>query len=203
MSGLSPQPYLHIKEAFMKKILSLYLSLCLSVTAPLWAQQPKPQSPAGSAGESLEVGSESLGAVVLGQKVQLMMRDGTYVAGKVIRSDRDEIRLRVDKSEPSGRVRGPEATLRTSEISVIYFKKNGTVALPVVLGVVGGFGALYGAAFAAQNVPSLGGYLGICLASAAGGATGGALLGREVGRKTLTINVVPSRHVTDIVAIQK
>ena len=177
----------------MKRVFSLGLCLYLSISAPLVAQQAKVQASAASVGESLQVSSDSLGAIVLGQKIQLMMRDGTYVAGKVIKSGGDEISLRVDKSEPKDRVRGPEANLRTTDISVVYLRKNGTVALPVVLGIVAGLGALYGAAFAAENVHSTGGYISICLLSAAGGATGGALLGRELGRKTLTINVVPAR----------
>ena len=139
--------------------------------------------------DGLQVSPDFLGGVVLGQKVELMMRDGTYVKGKVLRASRDEVTMSVKSSEPTGRIRGPEAILKSSEIAVVRLTKNGTAAAPIVLGVVGAIGALYAAAYAAQDFQSAGAFISVSLLSAAGGATGGALLGREAAKKTVTINV--------------
>jgi len=154
-------------------------------------QQNARGAPTDVRAEGLQISSDFLGGVVLGQKVELMLHDGTYVRGRVIRSSRDEITVRIKRSEPAGRIRGPEADLKSTEIAVVRMTRNGTAAAPIVLGVVGAIGALYAAAFAADDIHSEGAYVAISLVSAAGGATGGALLGREAARKTVTINVVP------------
>jgi hypothetical protein len=88
-------------------------------------------------------------------------------------------------------MKGPEAVIPTSEISVVYLRKNGTIALPIVIGVVSALGAMFGAAFTTEGLSSDGAVISIMLASAAGGATAGALLGREAGKKTVPINVGP------------
>ena len=140
-------------------------------------------------GSNLQASPESIGGVILGQQVRLMTGGGTYLEGKVARAAETEITIRVKSSEPKGHIQGSEAVIPTSDISVVYLRKNGTVALPIVTGVVGAFAALWAAAYAADDVHSTAGYISIGLASAAGGAAGGALLGREAARKTVTINV--------------
>ena len=146
-------------------------------------------TPAEGSNNVLSVSSDSLGAMVLDQNIKLMMRDGTYVEGKVIQATREAITVKVKKSEPRDRVAGPEAVLATSDIGTVYLSKSGSTAVPIVLGIAGGF--LGGMATAAavldggsDNSAALV-FLGM-----GGGAAGGAILGREVVKKTVTINVL-------------
>jgi hypothetical protein len=174
----------HEVEGVMKKniVLGLFLSLILAV--PTMAGQQKPL-PVGD----LEVSADSLGPVVLGQSIEFMLRDGTYVSGKVIRANREEIAVDVKKSEPKARVHGANAIIPTTDISVVYMKKSGSVAAPVALGIVGGVLGLIGGAYVGYAMDS-GPIAAIgAIGVAAGGATGGAMLGRAAVRKTLTIAV--------------
>jgi hypothetical protein len=50
---------------------------------------------AAARNNSYSIDAYSLGGVVLGQKIRLMMSDGTYVEGKVIRATREDITLKV------------------------------------------------------------------------------------------------------------
>ncbi len=144
----------------------------------------------------LQVSSDALGAVVLGQKIQLMMRDGTYVEGKVLRANQDEIHVRVKKSVPKewlsqGQLPGNERSLRTADVAIVHMQKNGLFVIPAALGVIGGYLAGAGAGLAADRVHSQSGFFGIVFVSAAAGATAGVLLGRKATRQTNTILVVP------------
>jgi len=168
----------------MKKsvVFGLFLSLFLAV--PTMAGQQKPL-PVGD----LEVSADSLGSLVLGKSIELMMRDGTYVSGKVTRSSREEIAVDVKKSEPKGRMRGANAAIPTADISIVYMKKSGTVAAPIALGIAGGVLGFIGGAFAGYEMNSGPMVAILGLGAAAGGATGGAMLGRQAVRKTVTIAV--------------
>jgi hypothetical protein len=173
----------------MKKSLVFGLFLSLTLAVPTMAGQQKPL-PVGD----LEVSADSLGAIVLGQSIEFMMRDGTYISGKVIRSNREEIAVDVKKSEPKGRVRGAIAVIPTADISIVYMKKSGTVAAPIALGIAGGVLGFIGGFYVGYRMDSeaMAGILS--LGSAAGGATGGAMLGRQAVRKTVTIAVtVPDK----------
>jgi hypothetical protein len=136
---------------------------------------------------------DSLGGIVLGQKIKLMTRDGTYAEGKVIRASQTEITMEIRESEPKGRLLHPEAIIPTSDIGTVYLVKNGTIAAPVALGVAAGFAGAFAAAYSAENVHSDAGFISIMLLGAAGGATGGAILGREMAKKTLQINITEPR----------
>ncbi len=168
----------------MKKsvVFGLFLSLILAV--PTMAGQQKPL-PVGD----LEVSADSLGPVVLGRSIELMMRDGTYMSGKVTRSSREEIAVDVKKSEPKGRVRGAKAVIPTADISMVYMKKSGTVAAPIALGIAGGVLGFMGGFYVGYLMNSEPMAAIFSLGSAAGGATGGAMLGRQAVRKTVTIAV--------------
>ena len=168
----------------MKKsvVFALFLSLILAV--PTMAGQQKPL-PVGD----LEVSADSLGPVVLGHSIEFMMRDGTYVSGKVARSSREEIAVDVKKCEPKGRVSGANAVIPTADISIVYMKKSGTIAAPIALGIAGGVLGLIGGEFVGYKMSSAAMEVSLGLVAAAGGATAGAMLGHQAVRKTVTIAV--------------
>jgi len=145
-------------------------------------------------GSDLEVSASALGPVVLDEKIKLMTRDGTYVEGRVLQATEEDLLMAVSKSEPKGRLRGREATIRTVDIAVVHMKKNGPIAAPVALGVVGGFLGAIGTSYVAWRTCSTGGAAAaFVIAGIAGGATAGAYAGHEAVRKTVTIRVVPAR----------
>lgn len=165
----------------------LCLFLALSVPAMALQQQPLPLG-------DLQVSADSLGTVILGENVKLMMRDGTYVEGKVLRASREEVFLKVRKSEPTGALRGPEAGLKTADIATVNMQKKGSVAAAIALGVVGGVLGLLLAELPLRNVESEFVAAPVEVAGATGGAVAGAVLGRHLARKTITISVVsPAR----------
>ncbi len=139
---------------------------------------------------SLSINADSLGGMVLGRSIRLMTTDGTYLEGKAIRTTREEITLKVKRVEPKTRFQGREVTIPASEISVVRMSKSGPMAVPIALGVLGGFGGGVAAAYAAQYMDSEGGAVAACLAGIVGGSTGGAILGREAAKGTVTINVI-------------
>lgn len=155
------------------------LVLCLVFALPAMAEK----------NNSYSIDADSLGSVVLGRSVELMMSDGTYVRGKVTRATREDITLKVKRIEPAGRFQGREVTLGTSAISVVHMSKSGPVAVPIALGVLGGFAGASAAAFASESMDSAAGAVTACLVGLVGGATGGSLLGREAVKGTVTINV--------------
>jgi hypothetical protein len=144
---------------------------------------------AAARNNSYSIDAYSLGGVVLGQKIRLMMSDGTYVEGKVIRATREDITLKVKRVEPKGHLQGREVTIGTSAISVVHMSKSGPAAVPIALGVLGGFAGGSAAAFAGENMTSAAAAVTATLVGVVGGATGGALLGREAAKGTVTINV--------------
>jgi hypothetical protein len=170
----------------MKQSMVVTLCLCLAVSIPFMAQAQDRPLPG-----DLQVGSDTLGAVVLGQKIQLMMRDGTYLEGKVLQAGRNEIVMDVKKREPKGSLHGTGGSIRTEDIAVIHMTKSGSVAAPVALGVIGGLLGAAGSAYAADRLHDPTAFFSIFLLSTAGGATGGALLGRAAAKKRITISVVP------------
>lgn len=173
----------------MKMKKSLAVSLCVGLIMALPAMALEQRSlPSGD----LQISADTLGSVILGEKVKLMMRDGTYLEGKVLRASREEIVMQVNKSEPKGRVQGAEAVLKTSEIGTVSMKKNGSVAAPVALGVVGGILGFLGGSFAGYASNSDSAMVVGAIGGAAGGASLGAYAGREAARKTVTISVVPA-----------
>jgi len=163
----------------MNRIASLGFVLCLVFALPAEAAR----------NNSYSLDAESLGGVVLGHSIELMMSDGTYVEGKVIRATREDITLKVKRVEPKGHFQGREVTIGTSAISVVYMSKSGPVVLPIALGILGGVAGGSAAAYAGEYMSSAGGAIATCLAGIVGGATGGALLGREVGKGRVTINI--------------
>lgn len=175
------------ETVIMKKHLAVILCVCLGIPLPALAQEGR-SLPLGD----LQVSADTLGSTVLGENVKLMMRDGTYVEGKVIRAGREEIVMQVKKSEPRGRVKGAEAALKTSDIATLVMKKNGSVAAPVALGIVGGILGLIGGSYAGYRTDSAPIMLVGMLGGAAGGAALGAYGGHEAVKKTITISVVPA-----------
>jgi hypothetical protein len=171
----------------MKSIASLGLMLCLASGLPAEAARNNRYS----------IDADSLGGVVLGRSIELMMSDGTYVQGKVVRASREDITLKVKRVEPKDRFQGREVTIGTSAISVVHMRKNGPVAVPIALGVLGGFAGGSAAAFAGEYMDSAAGAVAVCLAGIVGGATGGALLGREAVKGTVTINITPASGPPD------
>jgi hypothetical protein len=146
---------------------------------------------------NLEIDSKSLGAMILGKKVKLMMRDASYLEGKVVRAGPKEILIHVKKSEIQGsaiKIHNSQVLLRTSDIGAVYLSKSGSVAAPVALGVIGGILGVAGSVFALEDTRNATAAWITLTVITAGGATGGALLGREVVRKTVTVNVISGDH---------
>lgn len=140
----------------------------------------------------LTLSSDSVGAMVLDKKIKLMMRDGTYVEGKVIQASQESITLKVKKSEPKDRFAEKEAIIPTQDIGSLHFRKGGTIAAPILFGIGGGIaGAIAGAriSYDTHDENYAGGLIGAPL-----GAIGGALLGGELVKKTVTINVLQSQE---------
>jgi len=173
-----------------KTALLLIMSITLAVPLPA-AEKTQTVVPQRDR-NSLTVTPGLLGGMVIDRKVRLMMRDGTYVEGKVLKVSETELTLRVKKSEPKGRVPKPEATIPTADIGVVNLYKGGTIAVPIALGIVGGFLGGMAGAYAGNDIHSEGGYAAVVLLGMAGGATGGAVLGSEAAKKTIVINVAAS-----------
>lgn len=163
----------------MCRIAPLVFVLCLALASPA----------AAARNNSYSIDAGSLGSVVLGHSIRLMMSDGTYVEGKVIRATREDITLKVKRVEPKGHFQGGEVTIGTSAISVVYMSRSGPAAVPIALGVLGGFAGGSAAAFASESMSSAAAAVTTTLVGVIGGATGGALLGREAAKGTVTINV--------------
>ncbi len=144
---------------------------------------------AAARNNNYSIDAGSLGGVVLGHSIRLMMSDGTYVEGKVIRATGDDITLKVNRVEPKGHFQGSEVTIGTSAISVVHMSKSGPAAVPIALGILGGFAGGMAAGYAAEYMDSAAGAVTTCLVGVVGGATGGALLGREAAKGTVTINI--------------
>jgi hypothetical protein len=181
------------REIVMTKQAVLVFGLWLSIVVPSIAEQKVHPSVA-----DLQIDAESIGSVVLGKKIKLMLHDGSYLEGKVLRAGRAEIEMRVNKSElkePSlVKEKGNDSLLKTSDIGMVYLRKSGTIAGPVALGVVGGILGAVASAYLLRNEEAVGTGLTLFTAGTAGGATGGALLGREIVKKTVTIYVTPSNR---------
>jgi len=162
----------------MYRVLSSAFVFCLLVSLPAAARN-----------NSYSIDADSLGSLVLGHSIDLMLSDGTYVEGKVTRATRESITLKVKHVEPKGRLQGREVTIGTSAISVVHMTKGGPAAVPIALGVLGGFAGGSAAAFASEGMSSAAAAVTATLIGVVGGATGGALLGREAAKGTVTINI--------------
>jgi len=172
----------------MRQHLCLLLAACLSLPFSAFAQKPDRKEAAIQSLE-LRIDPRNLAPLVLDQKIRLMMHDGTYGEGRVVKASETELTLRVRKSEPKDRLTRPEAVLPLSAISVIHMKKGGNVAAPITLGILGGIGGFVLGAVAAVShcCDEHPGVILIPMGTSIGGAVGGSLLGREMVRKTITI----------------
>jgi hypothetical protein len=175
------------EKADMKKTVPMALSLWLAMVVPVRApaQQPLPLG-------DLQVSADTLGSVILGQSIKLILHDGIFVEGRVLRAGREEIVVQVRRSMPAGSVAVPQAILRTSDIATVFMKKNGSIVAPTALGVLGGILGLYGGAYAGyRTCDAVVLFVGM-LGGAAGGAAAGAYAGREAAKKTVVISVIPA-----------
>lgn len=163
----------------MRRVSLLVFVFCLAFALPA----------AAARNNSYSIDADSLGGVVLGHSIELMMSDGTYVEGKVIRATREDITLKVKRVEPKDHFQGREVTIGTSAISVVHMSKGGPAAVPIALGVLGGFAGGMAAGYATEYMDSAAAAVTACLVGVVGGATGGALLGREAAKGTVTINI--------------
>ena len=149
-------------------------------------------------GSDLKIGAESVGPLILGQKVKIMMRDASYLEGTVVRADRDEVLIRITKADLKGSSavtqKGKEAFVRTSDIGTVFLRKGGSIAGPIALGVIGGILGAAGSVYLVRDADSPAAAISFLAAGSAGGATLGALIGREAVKKTITISVVPNIH---------
>jgi len=178
----------------MRRALSFVLSICLGLPLSLYAEAKKALEESQPTKGTLRVNSGSLGAMVVGEKIKMMLRDGTYAEGKVSSASLEEITLRVKKTEPKGRLARPEAVIPARSISVVYLKRRGSAAVPVVLGIGGFLGGMLVGALASGFYSSDGptpAMLGATWGGAIGGAVAGGYGGAKIVEQTVTINVNP------------
>jgi hypothetical protein len=180
----------------MKRAFSFLLSICLGLPTQLYTEAKKdladPQPVRGTA----RINADSLGAMVVGEKVKMMLRDGTYAEGKVVDATPENITLQVKKTEPKGRLTRPEAVIPAREISVVHLERRGSPAVPVALGIGGFFGGMLVGALASGLYWSDGAtpaMLGATWEGAMGGAVAGAYGGTKLAEKTVTISVNPDK----------
>jgi len=174
----------------MRTHIAVLLSVLMLCSTPVRAESQRNLPTSGK--NTARVSADSLGALLLNRKVELMTKDGTYLKGKVIAADTQSIRVRVKEAEPANRVSGREATVRSTDISVVHMKKAGSPALAIVFGIVGAFAA--GGPVAAGTDPDAydkGAQNALVFSAMGLGATGGVLLGRRLARKTVIVNVEP------------
>ncbi len=180
----------------MKRATVLLLISWLVGANPVICEPQRTLKTSGSGNNTLQVSSESLGPHILNQNIELMTRDGTYVKGKVLRASKDEITLEMKKVVPKNRISGREATLRAADIAVINMQKAGSRAWPIALGILGCMmagGALAGGVDP-NSASGAGATAALVFGAMAVGATGGAMLGKRLARKTVVINVEPSKN---------
>ncbi len=174
----------------MKRGIALLLSIFAIMTVAAAAGQ-KPATPAAQeSSASLSVGPRALAPLVDDKRIKLMLKDGTYVEGKVFSAGEEKLTIKVKHSEPRGRLKKGETEIPTHDISVVYMKKKGAIALPIILGVAGGFGGFLAGTYAGYQADSYGLALGLGISLTAAAATGGAYLGSEAAKKPVTINVL-------------
>lgn len=174
----------------MRQHRCLLLAACLSLPFSAFAQKPDQKEAAAIQSLEMRIDPGNLPPLVLDQKIRLVMHDGTYGEGRVVKATETDLTLRVRKSEPKDRLTRPEAVLPLSAISVIHMKKGGNVAAPITLGILGGIGGFaLGAVAGVSCCDEHAGLLLIPLGASIGGAVGGSLLGREAVSKTITIYV--------------
>jgi hypothetical protein len=135
-----------------------------------------------------------LGPLVENQNIRLMLKDGTYVEGRVLAATEEELQMKVKHSEPQERIKKGDSRIFTRDVSVVYVKRGGPVVLPIILGVAGGFGGLLMGSYAGYMADSYGACVGLGMGLAAAGATGGAYLGTEAAKRRVTINVTMPRQ---------
>jgi hypothetical protein len=125
-----------------------------------------------------------------------MLRDGTYVEGKVSSATPEEITLPVKKTEPKGRLTRRKAVIAAREIAVVHIKRGGSPGAPVALGIGGFFGGMLvgalasGLCWADGASPAM---LGATWGGAIGGAVAGAYGGMKLAEKAVTINIDPDK----------
>jgi hypothetical protein len=186
-----------MQEDIMKKKIAFLLIVLIARMVPAMAGQSTATAASPASRSTLNVRPSALGPLVEDQSIKMMLKDGTYVEGKVLLATEYELQMKVKRSEPSDRIKRGESRIPTGDISVVHIKKNGSIALPILLGVAGGFGGLLTGAYVgymADEDHNLAVGLGIGLTAA--GATGGAYLGNEVVKRTVTINVVAPKYPT-------
>lgn len=176
----------------MKSIISMLLAVALGATVSLQAESMKAAEDSPANQRTIRVNPDGLGAVIVGEKLKLMLKDGTYAEGRATDATSTDITLQVRKMEPKNRFSRSTAVIPVEEISVIHFTKSGSTAIPAILGI-GGFvgGMLAGAAVTILGDTEC--ENGACIAvpwmTAIGGAALGVYGGKKLGEQTITVYV--------------
>jgi hypothetical protein len=173
----------------MKRETAFLLAILLALAIPATAAQHPAAPTQPDYGSSFSVGHRALAPLVIDQKIKMMLRDGTYVEGRVITASEEVLTLKVTNVEPKGRLKKGEAAIATPDIAVVYMKKKGSVALPVALGVAGGLGGFVLGSYVGWRADSPALQIGLAFGLAATGAAGGAYGGIEAAKRPVTINV--------------
>jgi hypothetical protein len=180
----------------LRRIFSFLVSIWVGLPLPLYTGVQRALADQQSPKGVVRVKPDCLGALVAGEKIKLMLRDGTYAEGKVVDATPENITLQVKKTEPKGRLTRPEAVIPAREISVVHLKRHGSPPVPVALGIGGFFGGMLVGALASGLYWADGAspaMLGATWGGAIGGAVAGAYGGTKLAEKTVTINVSPDK----------
>ena len=145
----------------MRKGIVFLVSILLVLPARVIAGQDSLHQAAPQGRSTLSVSPTSLAPLVEDQGVRMMLRDGTYIEGKVVYATEQTLTMKVKHSEPAGRLKKGENAIPTSDISVVYLKKKGSIAVPIALGVAGGFGGAMAGAYAGYATGSPGGMVAL------------------------------------------
>jgi hypothetical protein len=167
---------------FRKAVLML---VCFLVMNPACGKAEESNGSAKS--NTVQATPETVGGMVVGEKIKLMPKDGTCAEGKVPSASSMEIQFDLKKVEPRDRLKGPKVSIPTREISVIHYQKSGSAAIPIVLGIGGFFGGMLAGAFATYDDDAINPYA--AWGGALAGAVAGGYGGKKIVEKTITINV--------------
>ena len=170
----------------------IFIVLLLLIAASMrdaWAQSPPPPK---LSGRVIHVKPHELTSYLGGERVIALMRDGSWLEGKVLGATGDTLHLVVNKEGSSRFKKGRHAVPAAEFLSFSLKKTKRLVGRTILTPTVGLLGAAAGSvigyvsgnSFGDPHKGSVGLGMGLVL-----GCAGGYLIGREIDREKLIIMV--------------
>ena len=137
---------------------------------------------------TVKLRADQLSGWVADQKVQMVLKNGVFVKGKIVEANPSELLIDVEESSGS-QAPGNNVVIATRDIGSLFFRENlgGSMAAGLFGGGLAGF--LGGLGGAALGVDSAGAAAGISALSTAGGMTASALVMSKLNHRDVTIVV--------------